>query len=37
VFVADRDHSRRVRRVLDRTMKGHSTRVTVQPARYSKF
>jgi len=37
VFVADRDHSRRVRRVLDRTMKGHSTRVTVQPARYSNF
>ena len=37
VFVAERDHSRRVRRVLDRTMKGHPTRVTVQPARYSSF
>jgi hypothetical protein len=37
VFVADRDHSRRVRRVLNRVMKGHSTRVTVQPARYSNF
>ena len=37
VFVADMDHSRRVRRVLDRVMKGHSTRVTVQPARYSNF
>jgi len=23
--------------VLDRVMKGHSTRVTVQPARYSSF
>jgi len=34
VFVAARDHSRRV---LDRTMKGHPTRVTVQPARYSSF
>src|SRR5215467_7621336 len=37
VFVAARDHSRRLRRVLDRVMKGHSTRVTVQPARYSSF
>jgi uncharacterized SAM-binding protein YcdF (DUF218 family) len=37
VFVADKDHSRRARRVLDRVMKGHSTRVTVQPARYSNF
>jgi hypothetical protein len=37
VFVAARDHSRRLRRVLDRFMKGHSTRVTVQPARYSSF
>ncbi|MBV8921452.1 MAG: hypothetical protein JOZ76_25815 [Bradyrhizobium sp.] len=37
VFVADKDHSRRVRRVLDRTMKGHSTRVMVQPAHYSNF
>jgi uncharacterized SAM-binding protein YcdF (DUF218 family) len=37
VFVASRDHSRRSRRVLDRVMKGHPTRVTVQPARYSNF
>ena len=37
VFVADKDHSRRARRVLDRVMKGHPTRVTVQPARYSSF
>jgi hypothetical protein len=37
VFVAARDHSRRVRRVFNRVMKGHATRVTVQPARYSSF
>ena len=37
VFVAARDHSRRLRRVLDRAMKGHPTRVTVRPARYSIF
>jgi len=37
VFVAARDHSRRTRRVLDRVMKGHPTRVTVQPSRYSSF
>jgi len=37
VFVTARDHSRRVRRMLDRVMKGHPTRVTVQPARYSSF
>jgi hypothetical protein len=37
VFVAAKDHSRRLRRVLDRVMKGHTTRVTVQPARYSSF
>jgi uncharacterized SAM-binding protein YcdF (DUF218 family) len=37
VFVAATDHSRRVRRVLDRVMRGHPTRVTVQPARYSSF
>jgi hypothetical protein len=37
VFVVERDHSRRVRRVLDRTMKGHPTRVTVQPSHYSSF
>ena len=37
VFVTARDHSRRIRRVLNRVMKGHLTRVTVQPARYSSF
>jgi uncharacterized SAM-binding protein YcdF (DUF218 family) len=37
VFVAARDHSRRLRRVLDRVMQGHPTRVTVRPARYSSF
>src|SRR5262249_1796444 len=31
------EHSRRLRRVLDRVMKGHSTRITVQPSRYSGF
>jgi uncharacterized SAM-binding protein YcdF (DUF218 family) len=37
LVVATKDHSRRLRRVLDRVMKGHPTRVTVQPARYSSF
>jgi hypothetical protein len=37
VFVAARDHSRRLRRVLGRVMKGHPTRVMVRPARYSSF
>ncbi len=37
VFVATKDHSRRLRRVLHRVMKGHPTRVTVQSARYSSF
>jgi hypothetical protein len=37
VFVAGRDHSRRLRRVLDRVMKGHPTRVMVRAARYSNF
>jgi hypothetical protein len=37
VFVAARDHSRRIQLVLDRVMKGHATRVIVQPARYSSF
>jgi hypothetical protein len=37
VFVAARDHSRRVRRVLNRDMKGHPTRVSVQAERYSNF
>ena len=37
VFVAARDHSRRVRRMLDRVMKGHPTRVTVRSEHYSSF
>jgi hypothetical protein len=37
LVVATKDHSRRLRRVLDRVMKGHSTRVAVRPARYSSF
>ena len=37
VLVANRQHSRRLRRVLDRVMKCHSTRITVQPSRYSGF
>jgi hypothetical protein len=37
VFVVARDHSRRLRRVLGRVMQGHSTGVTIQPARYSSF
>lgn len=37
VVVAGADHSRRLRRVLDRAMKGHSTHVAVHAARYSSF
>jgi hypothetical protein len=37
VVVSSKDHSRRLRRVLDRVMKGHPTRVTVHPERYSGF
>ena len=37
VLVANRQHSRRLRRVLDRVMKCRSTRITVQPSRYSGF
>jgi hypothetical protein len=37
VVVATKDHSRRLRRVLDRDMKGHPTQVTVQAAGYSSF
>lgn len=37
VFVAATDHSRRSRRVLDRAMKGHPTRVVIRAARYSSF
>jgi hypothetical protein len=37
VFVAARDHSRRAKRILDRTMKGTAIQVAVQPARHSTF
>lgn len=37
VFVAGRSDSRRTRRMLDRAMKGHPTRVIVEPTRYSSF
>jgi hypothetical protein len=37
VVVAGKDHSRRLRRVLERDMKGHSTYVAVRAARYSSF
>lgn len=37
VFVVARDHARRIRRVLYRVMKDHSTHVMVQPTRYSSF
>ena len=37
VFVAAKDHSRRAQRVLDRALRGHSIRISVQPARYSIF
>jgi hypothetical protein len=37
VVVSSPDHSRRLRRMLRRSMKNHPTRVTVRPARYSEF
>jgi len=37
VVVAGKDHSRRLRRVLERDLKGHSTYVAVRAARYSSF
>jgi len=37
VVVTTSDHSRRVRRMLHRSMKGHRTRVTVSSAGYSFF
>jgi hypothetical protein len=37
VFVAAPDHSRRTKRVLDRTMRAHATRITIRPAHYSSF
>jgi hypothetical protein len=37
VVVSSSDHSRRVRRVLRRAMKGHKTRVIIRPSRYTEF
>ena len=37
VVVSTREHSRRLRRVLHRSMEGHQTGVTVRPARHSAF
>ncbi len=37
VVVSTPDHSRRLRRVLRRALKGYETEVTVRPARYSVF
>jgi len=37
VVVSTADHSRRLRRVMRRSMKGHDTSVTVRPTRYSTF
>jgi hypothetical protein len=37
VLVGAADHAHRLRRVLGRAMKGHSTRVMIRPTRYSSF
>jgi hypothetical protein len=37
LVVGNKDHSRRLQRVIDRAMKGHPTRVTVEAAQYSNF
>ena len=37
VLVSTADHSRRLRRMVRRTMNGHPTRVVVRPTRYSEF
>jgi len=37
VVVTNADHSRRVRRMIHRSMKGHPTRVATRSARYSAF
>jgi alpha-L-arabinofuranosidase len=37
VVVSTSDHSRRLRRVIHRSMKGHSTKVTSHSTRYSAF
>jgi uncharacterized SAM-binding protein YcdF (DUF218 family) len=37
IFVTTRDHSRRLRRLVQRFMVGHPTKVMVRPSRYSAF
>jgi DUF218 domain len=37
IFVTTRDHSRRSRRVVQRSMAGHPTKILVRPSRYSAF
>jgi hypothetical protein len=37
IFVTTRDHSRRSRRVVQRFMAGHPTKLMVRPSRYSAF
>ncbi len=37
VLVSTADHTRRLRRVMDRSMKGHQTRITIRRSRYSTF
>jgi hypothetical protein len=37
LVVADADHTRRLRRVLRRSLKGHGTTVAVRASRYSQF
>jgi hypothetical protein len=37
VVVTETDHSRRLRRALRRSMKGHRTAVAVRASRYSEF
>jgi len=37
VVVSTADHSRRLRRILHRSLKNHQTKVMVRPARYSSF
>lgn len=37
LVVSTSDHSRRLRRVIRRSMKGHQTKITLRTARYSNF
>ena len=37
IVVTTSDHSRRLRRVLNRSMKGHLAKITIRTARYSTF